>query len=93
MPSNETEIRCGEPEATSHETKDVDGKHTERQSQPCSRFAEGMGLGMKIALDGRRGRSVRLVPMGLEDRTESEEQGRQGLERCSGAVSPRLKAE
>jgi len=52
-------------------------------------FADGMGLGMKlIELDGRRGRSIRLASeMGLanNDRTKTEAQYRQGLERCSGA--------
>ena len=52
-------------------------------------LADGMGLGMKlIELDGRRGRSIRLASeMGLanNDRTKTEAQYRQGLERCSGA--------
>jgi len=52
-------------------------------------LADGMGLGMKlIELDGRRGRSIRLASeMGLanKDRTKTEAQYRQGLERCSGA--------
>ena len=52
-------------------------------------LADGMGLGMElIELDGRRGRSIRLASeMGLanNDRTKTEAQYRQGLERCSGA--------
>jgi hypothetical protein len=52
--------------------------------------AEGMGLGMQVELDGRRDRSVRLIPMGLEDRTRVEEQGRQGSSDAVGQVARKL---
>ena len=59
------------------------------KTTPSEPLADGMGLGMKlIELDGRRGRSIRLASeMGLanNDRTKTEAQYRQGLERCSGA--------
>jgi len=41
--SNETEISCGEPGATSHGTKDVDGRNSERRSQACSPSASSIG--------------------------------------------------
>jgi len=60
-----------------------------KSTTPAEPLADGMGLGMELMeLDGRRGRSIRLASeMGLanNDRTKTEAQYRQGLERCSGA--------
>jgi hypothetical protein len=64
------------------------------RNRGCQPFADGMGLGMNVVLDGRRGRSVRLASdgTGKQQNHKAEAQCRQGLERCSG-VTPRLKAE
>jgi len=74
---------------TPNENKLSRRRGQKRRKQKLLRSADGMGLGMKlIELDGRRGRSIRLASeMGLanNDRTKTEAQYRQGLERCSGA--------